>query len=292
MAKINGIYSALLVPFDASGKVIEKGLRQVVRHNLDVCQVDGLYVNGSSGETFMLSTEEKKLIFEIVKDEVQDQATLIAQVGSINLHEAIELGEFATTLNYDCLSAVTPFYYKFDFAEIKYYYDSIIAATGKDMFVYSIPSFTGVNLSRSQFEQLFQNEKIIGVKFTSGDFYLLERIKRNFPGKLLFSGFDEMLLSAAVMGIDGAIGSTFNVNGKRAKEILASVRQGNLQNALAVQHETNDLIEEILALGIYQTLKGILKVKGIDAGVCREPMKRFDQNRRDEVKRLVDRFSL
>ncbi|NJK16363.1 hypothetical protein GSQ51_21310, partial [Clostridioides difficile] len=40
---------------------------------------------------------------------------LIAQVGSVNLKEAVELAKFTTDLGYDAISAVTPFYYKFDF---------------------------------------------------------------------------------------------------------------------------------------------------------------------------------
>lgn len=62
----------------------------MIRYNLDVSCADGLYVNGSTGENFMLSTEEKKEIFRIVKDEAGNEVPLIAQVGSINLKEAIE----------------------------------------------------------------------------------------------------------------------------------------------------------------------------------------------------------
>ena len=49
MKDLKGIYSALLIPFDEKGEVKEEGLRQVIEHNLNVCGVDGLYVNGSSG---------------------------------------------------------------------------------------------------------------------------------------------------------------------------------------------------------------------------------------------------
>lgn len=44
---------------------------------------------------------------------------LIAQVGSLDLNEAIELGKYATELGYDALSAVTPFYYPFTFEELE-----------------------------------------------------------------------------------------------------------------------------------------------------------------------------
>lgn len=272
MKKLTGIFSALLVSFNQDGTINEQGLRQIIRHNIDKMKVDGLYVGGSTGENFMLSTAEKKEIFRITKDEVKDQVALIAQVGSVNLHEAIELGKYATELGYDCLSAVTPFYYKFSFAEIKHYYDSIIAETGNNMIVYSIPFLTGVNIGVEQFGELYKNPKIVGVKFTAGDFYLLERLKKNYPNHLIWAGFDEMMLPAAALGVDGAIGSTFNVNGIRARQIFELTQAGKLDQALQIQHTTNDLIEGILANGLYLTLKELLKLEGIDAGYCREPM--------------------
>jgi N-acetylneuraminate lyase len=270
---MKGIFSALMVSFDEEGNINESGLREIIRYNLDVCQVDGLYINGSTGENFMLSTEEKKEIFRITKDEVKGDARLIAQVGSINLREAIELAKYATDLGYDAISAVTPFYYKFDFEEIKHYYESIINSVENKMIVYSIPFLTGVNMSLEQFAELFENEKIIGVKFTAGDFYLLERMRKAFPDKLIYAGFDEMLLPATVLGVDGAIGSTFNVNGKRAKQIFELAKQGEVEEARNLQHVTNDLITDILNNGLYQTIKEILKDKGVNAGYCRKPMK-------------------
>lgn len=85
---------------------------------------------------------------------------LIAQVGSLDLNEAIELGKYATDLGYDALSAVTPFYYPFSFEEIKQYYFDIIEATQNKMIIYAIPDLTGVNISINQFEELFNNEKL------------------------------------------------------------------------------------------------------------------------------------
>src|SRR3712207_7979614 len=87
---MRGIFSALLVPYDENGNIKEEGLKQLVRYNIDVCGVDGLYVGGSTGENFMLSTDEKKKIFEIVKDEAKEDVDLIAQVGSINLKRSEE----------------------------------------------------------------------------------------------------------------------------------------------------------------------------------------------------------
>ncbi len=100
---------------------------------------------------------------------------------------------------------------------------------------------------------------IIGIKFTAGDFFLLERVKRAYPNHLIYAGFDEMMLSAAVIGVDGAIGSTFNINGLRAKKLFELAQKGEVKKALKLQQETNDLIEGILEHGLYQVIKEIMK---------------------------------
>lgn len=287
---MKGIFTALMCAFDEQGNIHEKGLRQLVRHNIDVSKVDGLYVNGSTGENFLISTENKKRIFEIVKDEAGDQVKLIAQVGSLNIDEAVELAQFATDLGYDSLSAVTPFYYKFDFEEIKDYYNTIINSVDNTMIIYSIPALTGVNMSLEQFGELFENEKIIGVKFTAPDFYLLERLRHAYPEKLIYSGFDEMLLSAAVLNVDGAIGSTFNVNGARARSIFQLAQEGKIEEARELQKVTNDLISGILANGLYQTIKEMLKTQGVEAGVCRKPMKQLSADKVEVAQQLAKTF--
>ncbi|MDD6382280.1 N-acetylneuraminate lyase [Mitsuokella sp.] len=287
---LKGLFSALLVSFDEDGNVNEKGLRQIIRYNIDVNHMDGLYVGGSTGENFMLSTEEKKRIFEIAKDEAKDDLTLIAQVGSVNLKESVELAHFVTELGYDAISAVTPFYYKFTFDEIKHYYETIINGVDNRMIIYSIPFLTGVDMSLSQFGELFKNPKIVGVKFTQADFYLLERIRKTFPDKLIYAGFDEMLLPATVLGVDGAIGSTYNINGKRARQIFDLAKAQKITEALAIQHVTNDLITDILDNGLYGTIKLLLQEAGVDAGFCREPMKKYTPEMKARAKEIYKKY--
>ena len=289
-ADMRGIFSALLVSYNEDGSINEKGLREIIRHNIDNMKVDGLYVGGSTGENFMISTEEKKRIFEIAKDEAKDQIKLIAQVGSINVYESVELAKFATALGYDAISAVTPFYYKFSFNEIKDYYNTIINSVNNRLIIYSIPFLTGVDMTVEQFGELFENEKIIGVKFTAADFYLLERLRKAYPNHLIYAGFDEMMLPATVLGVDGAIGSTFNVNGIRARQIFDLAREGKIEEARQIQHVTNDLISAILSNGLYATLKELLKLSGVDAGYCRKPMALTTDAQVEEAKNIFDKY--
>lgn len=290
MDNLKGIYSALLVSFNEDGSVDEVGTRAIIRHNIDKMKIDGLYVGGSTGENFMLGVEEKKQIFKLAYEEANGKVKLIAQVGSINVYESKELAKFVSDLGYDAISAVTPFYYKFSFEEIKTYYNDILDGLNTKMIVYSIPFLTGVNMSISQFKELFENEKIIGVKFTAGDFFLLERMRKEFPDKLIYAGFDEMMLPATVLGVDGAIGSTFNVNGVRARQIMENAQSGNIDEARKIQHITNDFIESVLDNGLYPTLKTILNLEGIPVKFNRKPMKSATDSQKDKAKQIYDKF--
>lgn len=290
MRDLKGLYSALLCSFDENGNVNEKGLRQIIRHNIDKMKMDGLYVGGSTGENFMLSTDEKKEIFRIAKDEAKDDVNLIAQIGSVNLKEAVELAKYVTDLGYDAISAVTPFYYKFSFPEIKNYYETIVNAVNNRMIIYSIPFLTGVNMSVNQFGELLSNPKIVGVKFTAADFYLLERLRKTYPDTLIFSGFDEMLLSATVLNVDGAIGSTFNVNGIRTREIFEYAKNNKIEKAREIQHITNDLISDILDNGLYGTIKLLLEEEGVEAGLCREPMGKYTPEMKARAKEIHKKY--
>ena len=270
---LKGLYAALLVPFDENGQVNEQGLKQIAQNAIETEELDGLYVNGSSGENFLLNTEQKKQVFKVAKEAVGDKVKLIAQVGSLDLNEAIELGKYATELGYDALSAVTPFYYPFTFEEIRDYYFDIIEATQNNMIIYAIPDLTGV-------------------KYTAPNFFLLERIRKAFPDKLILSGFDEMLVQATISGVDGAIGSTYNVNGRRARKIFDLARQGQIQEAYQLQHDSNDIIETVLSMGIYPTLKEILRHRGIDAGLPKRPFKPFNEAHRQTLDQLIAKYDL
>ena len=86
MKNFKGIFTALLTPFDGDGKLNEQALGQLIENKI-AAGVSGFYVTGSTGEAFLLSTDERKLVMETVRETAPD-ATLIAHIGSVNAKEA------------------------------------------------------------------------------------------------------------------------------------------------------------------------------------------------------------
>ncbi|MFD0896328.1 N-acetylneuraminate lyase [Loigolactobacillus binensis] len=284
------LYSALMTAFNEDDSINEQGIREMVRYNIDVNKIDGLYVGGSTGESFMLSTEERKLVYKIAYEETAGKVDLIAQVGSVNLQEAKELAKYAVALGYKTISAVPPFYYHFTFDQIKNYYDQILAGLDTQLIIYSIPALSGVTLSLDEFAKLFENPKVIGVKYTNNDFLLLQRIRAAFPEKVIYFGTDEMLISALPLGIDGAIGSTFNLNAKRAKAEIAAFEAGDIKQAFALQDVSNDCILDLIANDIYPSLKLVFEEMGVHAGCSRAPMSKPTPEMRAGAKKIYQQY--
>ncbi len=269
---MKGIYSALMGIFDADGSVNEGGQRALVRHNIDRCLVDGLYVNGSTGETFLMTQPQRKEILRIVASEAQGKAHLIAQVGVLSMDELLDMAAYAAELGYGAISAVTPFYYKYTAAEIAQYYRDIAAKSALPVIAYYIPTLSGVTMSAATLSEILDMPGMGGLKFTSPDLFALERVRAAQPDKLILSGSDEMLLSAAVLGTDGAIGSTYNIMGHWAKKIFASAQAGDILTARKAQGHLNYVVEKLIAAGLFPTLKAVAALYGVEAGECKKPM--------------------
>ncbi len=269
MDKFKGIFTALLTPFDKENKVNEKELEKLVKFCLDK-GVKGFYVGGSTAEAFLLSTDERKQIMDVVKS-AAGEATLIAHIGSINELEATELAKHAKKIGYDVISSVAPFYYKFTFDEIKNYYFRLADSAELPMLVYHFPAFSGVNMGASEMSKFLTDERFLGIKYTSNDFFTLEQCKTNFADKVVYNGFDEMLLSGLVMGADGGIGSTYNFMADKFVKIYNLFNEGKIEEAQAVQKEANRIITILCKIGVMQAEKEVLNQLGFDFGVCRHP---------------------
>ena len=276
-----GIFTALLTPFDKENKINEKALEALVKHNLSM-GVKGFYVCGSTGEAFLLSTDERKQVMEIVKDCAKD-ATLIAHIGSVNEAEATELAKCAERLGYNAISSVAPFYYKFSFEEIKGYYNRLADSVNLPMLVYHFPAFSGVNMGVGEISQFLENDKFMGIKFTSNDFFTLEQVKSKFPQKIVYNGFDEMFLSGLSMGADGGIGSTYNFMADKFVKIQKLFSENRIAEAQEVQREVNRIITLLCRFGVMQAEKEVLCQLGLDFGECRKPFLALN----DEQKAVV-----
>ena len=285
---MNGIYTALLTPFTAAGKINEKELVRLVRHNLSL-GANGFYVCGSTAEAMMLSVEERKEIMTIVKESA-GTAKLIAHVGSLNERDAHALAAYAKMLNYDLISSVAPYYYKFSFPEIHGYYVRLAETSGMQMLVYHFPAFSGVGMGINEIAAFLTDNRFVGIKYTSNDFFTMERCKALYPDKLIFNGYDEMFLSGLAMGANGGIGSTYNFMANKFVQIQKLFAEGRQEEARRVQNEANRIITILCQIGVMQAEKEVMNQLGFDFGDCLPPFSRPTEEQKELIAKEIIPF--
>lgn len=287
--KFKGVFTALLTPFDANDEVNVPVLERLIERNI-AQGVSGFYVTGSTGEAFLLSESERKLVLSTVAKVAKGRVTLIAHVGCISTKQSVELAVLAKELGYDAVSSMSPFYYKFGFAELKAHYEAI-SGVGLPVIVYNIPALSGVSYGVDQLGELLNIDGVIGIKHTSTNYHQLERLKKAYPDKLVYNGYDESYLCGLIMGCDGAIGSTFNFMADKFVAITKAYKNGDIAEAKRIQAEANDVLDPLLTVGVMSGEKEILNQLGYGFGASRAPFAPLSDADKKLVSTIMDRVS-
>lgn len=291
--KMEGIFVALLTPFDSSENILFDALQKHVEYLIDL-GVDGFYVNGSTAESFLMSIKERKKVIEAVSEVNNQRCVVINHCGAIGTGLSLELVSHSNTLDIDAVSALPPFYYGFSEKELIGYYNDLANNSDKNLIIYNMPKFCGVSITPELIREIRRNKKITGLKFTHNDFYALQQIKEADPDLTVYNGYDEMAICGFAAGCDGAIGSTYNVIAPWVKELFILCKKNDYASALGIQSQINDFIREInIENKLFAMLKYLIsKIENIDFGICRKP---FDVlNREDKMRcdTLIDRLGI
>ena len=276
----------MLTPFDGQDWVDTEVLGRLVDYNLQK-GVDGFYVAGSTAEVFLLDAKERLAVMETVSSRAGGKCTLIAHIGCISTKQAIEYAREAKEMGYDAISSVAPFYYKFSFEEIRRYYFDIEDAVDLPMLIYNFPAFSGVNLTTDNIREFLADDRFLGVKHTSSDFYALEQFKAGFPDKVVYNGYDEMFLAGLSMGADGGIGSTFNFMAEKYIEIRRLFQENDMSAAQALQREVNTILRALVEVGVMQGEKAIMEGLGFPLGQARSPFAPLSGAQKEKLLRLA-----
>ena len=285
----HGIYAALVTPYTEDGGVNYNELQKLVQYRIGQ-GIDGFYVGGSTAETFLLSVDERKKILESVIAANGGAKKVICHVGTISTGQAIDLAEHAERTGADAVSAISPFYYKFSEQEIIGYYNDIMASTSLPMFIYNFPNFSGFSLTEDVLDSLSENKNLIGVKFTSSDMFMLERIKAHHPDYIVWNGYDEMLAAGLIMGADGGIGSTYNCISPIARKIFDSYCAGDLEGMQRYQVIANNVIKAICTNGVFASVKALLEMDGFTFYGCRKPFSAISAKGELELRGVYEKY--
>ena len=248
MEKIIGLIDAPFTPFYENGDVNLEPIPAYAKM-LQKNGLKGVFINGSSGEGYMLTPEERMQLAEAWIKAAPEGFKVIVHVGSCCVRESRKLAEHAQKIGAWGIGAMAPPFPKIGRIEelVKYCEEIAAGAPALPFYFYHIPAFNGAFLPMVEFLKAVDGRipNFAGIKYTFESLYEYNQCRLYGGGKFdMLHGQDETILPCLAMGgAKGGIGGTTNYNGKNLVGIIEAWNRGDLESArqaaglLAARHQ-------------------------------------------------------
>ncbi|EHJ57807.1 dihydrodipicolinate synthase family protein [Streptococcus urinalis] len=276
LRKYQGVIPAFYACYDKNGEISQEGVKKLVQYFIDK-GVQGIYVNGSSGECIYQSVEDRKLIIEAVMEVAKGKLTVINHVACNNTKDSMVLARHSEALGVDAIAAIPPIYFKLpDYAIEKYWNDISSAAPNTDFIIYNIPQLAGVALTPKLYEKMRQNPRVIGVKNSSMPVQDIQQfVADGGDDYIVFNGPYEQFLGGRMMGAKAGIGGTYAVMPDLFLTLNQMIADKKLDKARELQYAIDSIIYKMVSgrANMYAIAKEILKMnESLDLGSVRLPL--------------------
>ncbi|MEX5397623.1 dihydrodipicolinate synthase family protein [Streptococcus sp. ZJ93] len=276
LEKYHGIIPAFYACYDENGDISREGVRSLAEYFIEK-GVQGLYVNGSSGECIYQSVADRKVVLEEVMAVAKGKLTIIAHVACNNTKDSVELARHAESLGVDAIAAIPPIYFRLpEYSVAQYWNDMSAAAPNTDFVIYNIPQLAGVALTPSLYKEMLKNERVIGVKNSSMPVQDIQTFASlGGDDHIVFNGPDEQFLGGRLMGAAAGIGGTYGAMPELFLKLNQLIADKDLETAKELQFAINDIIKNLVAArgNMYAVIKEVLRInEGLNLGSVRAPL--------------------
>ena len=268
-----GVGVALVTPFQSNGQVDFNGLQRLVEHQINN-GTDYLVVQGTTGESATLSSDEKKAVLDFIIEINAKRLPIVLGIGGNNTAAVVEAIKSTDLKDVDGILSVSPYYNKPSQEGIYQHYKTISAATSKPIILYNVPGRTMSNVLAQTTVRIARDCKnIVAVKEASGNLEQVMEIINNKPeGFVVLSGDDALTLPHMAIGGDGVISVVANAFPKRFSTLVHAAMENNMDLAREKHYELIEVIQQLFADGNPGGVKHVLKLLNICDDNLRLPL--------------------
>jgi 4-hydroxy-tetrahydrodipicolinate synthase len=270
MKKLFGTGVALITPFLADDSIDFKSLRKVLKHTAK--GVDYFVVMGTTGESAVLSKEEKKAVLEFVKANNPGKLPLVYGIGGN--HTAAVVRELRDTdlSGVDAVLSVSPYYNKPSQEGLYQHFKELADASPLPMILYNVPGRTALNMTAETTLRLSVHKKIIGVKEASGSMEQCMRIAHYKPTEfMLISGEDMLTVPIYAIGGVGVISVLANAYPVAFRKMKESAGKGQFARASLEAFKLLDINGPMYEEGSPVGVKYLMSLQGLCEPYVRLP---------------------
>ena len=228
----NGVATALITPFtDSSDSVDFDGFERLIDFQINN-SADALVISGTTGESPVLTREEKISLFREAVKAADGRIPIIAGTGSNNTEDAVRKSNDAEKQGVNGLLIVTPYYNKCTQEGIIKHYFYIADRVSTPVIVYDVPSRTGLAIQPETYKALSEHKNIVAVKEASSDIASFIKAKAYCGDELdFYSGNDDLTVAMMSHCAKGVISVASNIIPQVIHEITELCARSDFKKA-------------------------------------------------------------
>lgn len=286
------LLTAMVTPFNSALEVDNAKAAELARYLVDNGS-QGIVVCGTTGESPVLTPDEKLELFDTVVKAVGIQVPVWAGVGSYDTAETVHMARAAEKLNVAGIMLVTPYYSKPTQEGIYRHFKSAAEAVALPVMLYNIPGRTGVNVQPETMLRLSEVDNILAIKEASGSMDQVSQLRSTLPERVtVYSGDDSLTLPMCSVGAEGVVSIASHLVGKDILKMLNHFFAGELQAARNEHLRLFPIFKDLFICTNPIPLKECLNMMGINVGGLRLPLCEASPAERGRLKQLLQEFGL
>jgi 4-hydroxy-tetrahydrodipicolinate synthase len=291
MEPLSGIITALVTPFTEKGELKTESIKPLIDFQVKG-GVDGLFLCGTAGLGTVMRTDQRIEMFKQSVKAAKGRVKLLAHVGASSTEEAVILSGEAEKAGVDAVGAVPPYFMKPDEESIIAHFKAIADAIKLPVYIYNIPRQALNPVTPSMMLKLIETPNIKGVKDSSRDFINVLEYLRVLPEDFtVICGTDSYIYPAMVMGARGAITGYANGFPDVYADFLNTIKSGSQEAAKQKQFEINVLRSKLQKPPLAPHYEA-LRMRGVDAGVPRAPLRGMTDAERVVLKKELEKLGV
>lgn len=273
MPRFGRVLTAMATPFAPDGSLDAKRAGELARWLVDRGN-DGLVVAGTTGESPVLSDEERIELFRAVRAAVD--VPIVAGTTTNDTAHSIALTEAAAEVGVDGILAVTPYYNKPPQSGLRLHFEAVAAASDLPVMLYDVPGRSGREIADDTIVGLANDvPTIVALKDAGGRPHRTAGLLGAAPaGFEVYSGDEPLTLSFLAHGAVGVVGVASHWTAALQADMFFAFENGDTAGARTIDTRLQASYAYMNSdtCVFSQAVKVMLAELGLPIGDCRLPL--------------------
>ena len=285
---LTGTGVAIVTPFKKDLSVDFNSLGKVIDHIISG-GVNYIVTLGTTGETPVLSKEEKKEIIQFTVNHVNGRVPIVVGVGGNDTASVVKDLKELPLENAVAILSAAPYYNKPSQEGLYQHYKMIAEHSPKPVILYNVPGRTGRNMEPATTLRLAREVgNIMGIKEAGNSIVqCMEILKERPEGFLVLSGDDDLIFPQMACGMDGVISVAANAYPKLFSEMIRLCQQQDFKSAKLINDKLMNVYRLMFAENNPAGVKAFLNEMDLIENELRLPLVPLSDKYHQEVKEHV-----